>query len=141
MLACGVEARKDEPGAEARRVVVEHKLAAMQLHDAGDEAQAQAIARLGPALIEPHEALDDALAILGRMPGPRSLTVMTILPPSAAPVSAMSGSAPSPPVPYLSALSTRLLTAWARSWRLARTLNPEAISVTRRPPCSSAKGS
>lgn len=56
-LGSRAETWKDEPDPEARLVVFQHHAPAMELHDAGDEAQAQTIAGLGAAFIETHEAL------------------------------------------------------------------------------------
>src|SRR3989442_282538 len=65
-LRSRAETWKDEPDPEARLVVFQYHAPAMELHDAGDQAQAQTIAGLGAAFIETHEALQHMLAILRR---------------------------------------------------------------------------
>src|SRR5208282_4307972 len=56
-------ARQSDGALQAGVVVLELELAAVQSCDGGGEAQTQSRAWLRPALFEPHEALDDTVAI------------------------------------------------------------------------------
>ena len=99
----------------------------MQAGDGGDQAEPQAAAGLRAALLQAHEALQRALAVLRRHARPAvgdgdldrvadaRQSEMTMLP-RVAP-SALAAFASS--TEYLMALSTRLATAWLTSSRLA----------------------
>src|SRR5208282_3996593 len=56
-------ARQSDGALQAGVVVLELELAAVQPRDGGGEAQTQSRPWLRPALFEPHEALDDTVAI------------------------------------------------------------------------------
>ena len=70
MPAARAADRQREHGPEARRVVLEADRAAVQAGDGGDEAEPQAAAGPRAALLQAHEALQRALAILRRDAGP-----------------------------------------------------------------------
>src|SRR5271169_4184485 len=59
----GPGARQLDRAAQAGLIVFELEFAAMQPRDRGSEAQTQARARLRPALLKPHEAFHDPVAI------------------------------------------------------------------------------
>ena len=121
---------------------VSTSVAAMQLRDRRDEAQAKAGAGLRAAFLQPHEALGHARAVRLRDAGavvgdartsPRPRSSLTEI--------ATSGFA-LPSSAYLMALSTRLASAWLISSRLRvhhhRPARLRACSAT---PASSASGS
>ena len=84
-----LQARQDEPGAEARTIVLKHEAALMELRHAIDEAQSQTVAGLRPARSRRTKRLMTLSRSAGAMPGPRSATVMTTSPISARPLTAM----------------------------------------------------
>ena len=111
---------------QPRTIVFELQLAAVQARDRGGEAQPQAGARQRPALLKPHETLDDATAIgVGNAWSVIGDTTSEMRSPSASAPSTISAAAPltllaSGPA-YLIALSTRFASAWLTSSRLPRT--------------------
>src|SRR6185437_4658362 len=58
--------RQYENRLEARLVVLEPSLAAMQLGDGAHQAEAQAVAGRAAAALEPHDAVEHRLAPVGR---------------------------------------------------------------------------
>lgn len=60
---------EDEPRHQSGLVVVELEAAAMQLHDAADEAEAETVAGLAAALIEANEAFLGVFALFVRNAG------------------------------------------------------------------------
>src|SRR2546422_11762865 len=71
LLATRYSARQRDHRAQAGRIVLQAQFAAVQMRDRGGEAQAQPRARLRAALLQPHEALDHAAAVVGGNAGPR----------------------------------------------------------------------
>src|SRR6516165_3404830 len=56
-------ARQRNPCAQARRIVLELEFAAMEPRHGRHEAQAKSGPRMGPALLQAHEAVDHARAV------------------------------------------------------------------------------
>ena len=109
--------------AQSGMIVLELQLTAVQASDCRRKAQAQSRARLRPALLKAHEALDDPVAIgfgnAGAVIRNRQRDVIAFVLPALTTISAGSPLSLAAGPAYLMALSTRLASAWLDQFAIA----------------------